>query len=102
MVYFFFYNNHLLFEKINNKFEINDAYIIIENYNEENNILEISNNNKNNNKILLGKIVKFDNINIMENILKIIIKNYNTTILKNIWTTKLNNGGVYKAYYITI
>jgi len=86
MVLFFFYNkltNIELLKKINNKFDVCDGYIIMQNYDTENNILEISDKSINNNKILYGKIVKFDMnlVNVLEKINEIEecrIKNKNT------------------------
>jgi glycine cleavage system H lipoate-binding protein len=49
MVLFFFYkklNNIELIKKINNIFSINDGYILVENYNYEDNILTINNDSK--------------------------------------------------------
>ena len=63
MVTFFFYNkltNEELLKKINIHFEINDGYVLIQNYDIENNILDICDNSINNNVILHGKIVIFD------------------------------------------
>ena len=103
MVKFFFYNkltNIELIKKINNNFEIYDGYIIIQNYDIENNFLEISDKSLNNNKLLYGKIVNF-NMNVNDVIQKINeieeckIKNK----LEEIWTNK-TFGGTYKAYII--
>lgn len=65
MVLFFFYNKlteNKLLKKINHKFEIKDdyGYILVNKYNSDNNILEISNDSNNNNVLLYGKIVDFD------------------------------------------
>ena len=106
MVIFFFYaklTDTELIKKINNNFEINDGYIIIENYDRQNNILNISDNSINNNKLLYGKIVKF-NMKLEDVIIKINeiqeIKLKNTNyILDTIWTNS-KFGGVYKAYII--
>ena len=105
MVIFFFYaklTDTELIKKINNNFEINDGYII-ENYDRQNNILNISDNSINNNKLLYGKIVKF-NMKLEDVIIKINeiqeIKLKNTNyILNTIWTNS-KFGGVYKAYII--
>ena len=67
MVNLFFYNkltNLELIKKININFEICDGYIIIQNYDIENNLLEISNKFSENNKLLYGKIVNFTPFNI--------------------------------------
>ena len=104
MVIFFFYaklTDTELIKKISNNFEINDGYIIIENYDRQNNILNISDNSSNNNKLLYGKIVKFnmkleDVIIKINEIQEIKFKNY---ILDTIWTNS-KFGGVYKAYII--
>ena len=107
MVRFFFYNkltNVDLINQINKSFEMYDGYIIIQNYDKENNLLEISNNSLNNNKILNGKIVEFN----MK--LEDIIKKINEIdeckseskmkySLEQIWTNK-TFGGTYKAYII--
>jgi hypothetical protein len=107
MVRFFFYNkltNVELIEKISNKFEIYDGYIIIQNYDIENDNLEISKKSLNNNKLLYGKIVDF-NMN-LDNIIKKIneiedckFKNKIKYLLEEIWTNK-TFGGTYKAYII--
>ena len=104
---FFFYNkltNIELIKKISNNFEINDGYIIIQNYDSENNLLEISDKASNNNKILYGKIVNFNMK--MEDIIKKIeeieerkVKNKIKYNLETIWVNK-TFGGTYKAYII--
>jgi len=63
MVSFFFYNkliNEEFLKKINIHFKINDGYVLIQNYDSQNNILEISDVSINNNTVLHGKIVIFD------------------------------------------
>jgi predicted transcriptional regulator len=107
MVLFFFYKNLSnidLIKKINNSFTINDGYILIENYNYEDNILTINNNSAKNNIILHGKIVNFNDI--LEDVLLKINRldffnkeSSNKFTLDNIWVTK-NNGYLYKAYII--
>lgn len=108
MVKIFFYdklNDVELIRKISNNFTIHDGYIIIKNYDIENNILEISSNSNINNKILCGKIVSF-NMDI-DNILKKIneIEEYkfnNDKIrcsLNIIWANKFF-GGLYETYII--
>lgn len=94
-----------LIKKINKTFEIHDAYIMVQNYDKENNILEISNKNMYNNTLLYGKIVNF-NMKIEDIIAKINeideckFENKNTKyILETIWANKLT-GGVYKANII--
>ena len=55
MISFFFYNkltNIELIKKINNNFKIYDGYITIQNYDNENNLLEIDDKSTNN-KLLL-------------------------------------------------
>jgi hypothetical protein len=107
MISFFFYNkltNTELIKKINNNFEILDGYIIIENYNRENNVLEINDNLMNNNKLLYGKIVKF-NMNLDDIIKKINkieecrLENRTKYTLTTIWANK-QFGGTYKTYII--
>lgn len=108
MVLFFFYNqltNLELIKKINKTFEIYDGYIMIKNYDKENNILEISDKNMYNNTLLYGKMVNFNMT--MEDIIAKInqideckFKNRNTNyILDTIWANK-QTGGVYKANII--
>ena len=96
MVRFFFYNkltNIEIINKINNNFEIYDGYIIIQNYDSENNLLEISDKSLNNNKILYGKIVDF-NMKIDDIIKKINeideckLENKIKYTLEEIWTNK--------------
>jgi hypothetical protein len=107
MVRLFFYNkltNVELIKRINNYFEIYDGYIMIQNYDMENNILEISDNSLNNNQLLYGKIVNFDMK--IEDIIKKIneideckLENKIKYTLETIWTnSKL--GGTYEAYII--
>jgi hypothetical protein len=67
MVHFFFYDNLTnieLIRQINEQFEIDDGYILLDRYISANNIkISIDDNNKvnsNNINILHGKIVKFD------------------------------------------
>jgi len=107
MIRFFFYNkltNVELIKKINNNFKIYDGYIIIQNYDIENNILEISDESLNNNKLLYGKIVEFD-MNLNDIIKKINgmdeckLENKIKYTLEEIWTNK-TFGGTYKAYII--
>jgi hypothetical protein len=83
MVRFFFYNkltNIELIKKINENFEIYDGYIIIQNYDIVNNLLEISDKSLNNNKLLYGKIVNF-NMKLDDIIKKLM--NLNLKIKKN-------------------
>jgi hypothetical protein len=103
MAIFFFYNkltNIELIKRINNNFEIYDGYIIIQNYDIENNVLEISDKSLNNDKLLYGKIVNF-NMTINDVLQK--INEIEECKLKNklqeIWTNK-TFGGTYKAYII--
>jgi hypothetical protein len=96
MVKFFFYNkfkNVELIKKINNQFDISDGYVIVKNYNSENNLLEISDKSFNNNKILYGKIVNFNMT--IEDIIKKInkiedfkIENKTKYYIKSILTNK--------------
>ena len=63
MVNFFFYKkltNTELINNINTDFEIDDATILVQKYDIENNILEISDNIENNTFLLHGKIVTFN------------------------------------------
>jgi hypothetical protein len=107
MVKFFFYNkltNLELIKKININFEIYDGYILIQNYDIENNILEISNKSSKNNKLLYGKIVNFNMT--LDDIIKKIneideckLENKTKYLLEEIFTNK-TFGGIYKAYII--
>jgi hypothetical protein len=107
MVKFFFYNkltNIEIIKKINDNFEIYDGYILIQNYDSENNILEINDKKLLNNKLLYGKIVDFDMnisdiINKIEDIDDCKFKNKIKYTLEQIWTNK-TFGGTYKAYII--
>ena len=107
MVKFFFYDkltNVEAIKKINNNYEIYDGYIIIQNYDSENNFLEISDTSINNDKILYGKIVDFnmkfdDIIKKLNEIEECKIENKTKYMLKTIWTNKIS-GGTYKAYII--
>lgn len=107
MVKFFFYDkftNVELIKKISNNYEIYDGYIIIKNYDSENNFLEISNNILDNNLLLYGKIVDFnmkvdDIIKKINEIEECKIKNKIKYTLETIWTNRIL-GGTYKAYII--
>ena len=99
MLKFFFYNklNNLeLIKKININFEIYDGYILIQNYDIENNILEINNKSSKNNKLLYGKIVNFNMT--LDDIIKK-INEIDECKLDKIFTNK-TFGGMYKAYII--
>ena len=106
MVKFFFYNNLTSIEvikKINNNFEICDGYIIIQNYDKTNNILEISKNRLNNGKLLYGKLVdlnmKMDDIINKINEIEECKLNKIKYTLETVWVNK-SFGGTYKAYII--
>jgi hypothetical protein len=107
MVKFFFYNkftNIEVIKKITTNFQIFDGYIIIQNYDPENDILEISNNSINNNKLLYGKIVNFymkfdDIIKKISEIEECKINNKIKYTVKTMWVNK-QFGGTYKAYII--
>ena len=104
MVRFFFYNkltNIELIKKINENFEIYDGYIIIQNYDIVNNLLEISDKSLNNNKLLYGKIVNFNMKldDIIKKINELKFENKKKYTLEEIWTNK-TFGGTYKAYII--
>jgi hypothetical protein len=106
MVKFFFYNNLTSIEvikKINNTFEFWDGYIIIQNYDKTNNILEISKNRLNNNKLLYGKLVdlnmKMDDIINKINEIEECKLNKIKYTLETVWVNKVF-GGTYKAYII--
>jgi hypothetical protein len=107
MVKLFFYNkltNIELIKKININFEIYDGYTIIQNYDSENNVLEISATSSKNNKLLYGKIVNFD-IKLDDIIKKINeideckLENKIKYSLQEILANK-TSGGTYKAYII--
>jgi len=106
MVLFFFYNkltNIELIKKISNNFEIYDGYIIKENNNIVNNLLEVDNNPLSNDKLLYGKIVDF-NMKIDDVINKINeIEECKLDKIKYTVETILINGifgGITKAYII--
>ena len=110
MVLFFFYDKFInieLLNKINDNFDMADGYIIIQNYDSDNNILEISDEPVNNNKILYGKIVSFDAkldfvVSKMNHIEEFKFKNDSRDAkykLDAVWVNK-KLGGVYKAFII--
>ena len=107
MVKFFFYNKLIdleLIKKININFEICDGYIIIQNYDIENNLLEISDKFSKNNKLLYGKIVNFnmkldDIIKKINEIDECKLEKKIKYSLEEVWTNK-TFGGSYKAYII--
>lgn len=99
MVLFFFYNDLTdieLIKKINTNAKINDGFVMVQNYDSENDILEISEKTINNNILLYGKIVMFDMK--LDDVIQKINKNPNYT-LGQIWANK-SFGGVYKTYII--
>ena len=107
MVLFFFYNkltNIELIKKINKCFEIKDGYVLINNYDNVNNIINISDKSIDNNILLKGKIVNF-NMKIEDIIIKINeieecrFKNKITYIMNTIWASK-ETGGLCKTYII--
>ena len=105
----FFFNKNLtntdLINKINFDFEMNDGYIIIQSYDSENNILEISDKIVNNNTLLCGKIVKFkmnlaDVLQKIDDIDECKFKNKKSKYnINTIWTNK-KTGGCCKAYIL--
>lgn len=110
MVYFFFYDKFInveLLSKIHEKFDMFDGYIIIQNYDSDNNILEINDDPINNNKFLYGKIIHFEEkldfvVSKMKYIEEFKFKNINKNIkykLDAVWVNK-KLGGVYKAFII--
>ena len=108
MVRLFFYNkltNVELIKRINHQFDICDGYILMQNYDISNNILEISDKITDNNKLLYGKIVDF-NMSIYDVVNKINefdeckSENKIKYTLEQIWTNKTFGGGTQKAYII--
>ena len=112
MVSLFFYKhlmNTELIEKINNEYTMLDGYVLVQNYDDENNTLEIHNKPQYNDKILYGKIVSFDMrlVDVVEIIneideCKLPTKKSNTKskyTLESIWVNK-NICGTIKAYII--
>lgn len=104
MVNFFFYKkltNTELINNINTDFEIEDGTILVQKYDIENNILEISDNIENNTFLLHGKIVSFNmkfedvinKINEMKEIL-----NENNQELFNVKKIIVNNKTAYIIY----
>jgi hypothetical protein len=108
MVGLFFYNklkNIELIKKINDNFEIYDGYIMVQNYDSENNFLEISEKSVNNNNILYGKLVIFDTN--LDDIIKKIneieeckLENKKKYTLQKILVNKTFVGTAYEAYII--
>jgi len=107
MIGFFFYNkltNIELIQQITHNFEIYDGYIIIQKYDKENNVLEISDKSINNNTLLYGKIVIL-NMTVADVITKInkikecILQNKTKYTLTTIWANK-TSGEKYKTYII--
>jgi heme/copper-type cytochrome/quinol oxidase subunit 2 len=94
-----------LLKKINDIFEMDDGHIFVNNYDRENNILQIGENNSTNNVILHGKIVNFnmtleDVITKINEIEECRFKNkYINYTLTTIWANK-KKSGVYKTYII--
>ena len=104
MVNFFFYKKLTdikLINNINSEFEIDDETILVQKYDNENNILEISDNIENNTFLLHGKIVTF-NMNFEDVIKKINemkeIINENNQELFNVKKIIVNNKETYIIY----
>lgn len=107
MVRLFFYNklkNIELIQKINNNFEIDDGYIMIKNYDCENNFLEISEKSIDNNNILYGKLVHFNAKldDIIQKITEIEECKFENKIKYTIQNIQVNKtfGNTYEAYII--
>ena len=112
MVSLFFYKhlmNTELIEKINSEYTMSDGYVLVQNYDDEKNTLEINSKPQYNDKILYGKIVSF-NMRLVEVIeiineldqCKLSTKKSNAKskyTLESIWVSK-NTGGTIKAYII--
>jgi formyltetrahydrofolate synthetase len=108
MVNFFFYN-HLtnldLIKKININFEICDGYIIIQNYDIKNNLLDFIDKSSKNNEILYGKIVNFnmkldDIIKKINEIDECKLENKIKYTLEEIWVNPTFEETKHKAYII--
>ena len=104
MVNFFFYKKLTdikLINNINTDFEIDDGTILVQKYDTENNILEISDNIENNTFLLHGKIVtfnmKFEDVIKKFNEMKEII-NENNQELFNLKKIIVNNKETYIIY----
>lgn len=104
MVNFFFYKKLTdikLINNINTEFEIDDGTILVQKYDTDNNILEISNNIENNTFLLNGKIVtfnmKFEDVIKKINEMKEII-NENNQQLFNLKKFIVNNKETYIIY----
>jgi hypothetical protein len=92
-----------LLKRINIHFKIEDGYVLIQNYDRQRNILEISDKSINNNTLLHGKIVIFDMT--LEDVIKQIneideckLKNAKYK-LETIWPDDVF-GSVVKAYIV--
>jgi hypothetical protein len=104
MVNFFFYKkltNTDVINNINTDFEIDDASILVQKYDTENNILEISNNIENNTFLLPGKIVtfnmKFEDVIKKINVMKEIVNETNQELF-NVKKIIVNNKETYIIY----
>jgi hypothetical protein len=104
MVNFFFYKKLTdikLISNINSEFEIDEGTILVQKYDTENNILEISNNIEDNTFLLHGKIVtfnmKFEDVIKKINEMKEII-NENNQQLFNLKKLIVNNKETYIIY----
>jgi len=104
MINFFFYKkltDTKLINNINTDFEIDEGTILVQKYDTENNILEISDNIENNTFLLHGKIITF-NMNFEDVIKKINemkeIINENNQELFSLKKISVNNKETYIIY----
>lgn len=107
MTLFFFYNklttNELL-DEISSSYSVVDGYVMVCDYDLENNKVQFNNDADTNNKILVGKIVKF-NDNFITVIQEIINLHKNQHITKTKYTIEKinsfdNNKNCYNTYII--
>jgi hypothetical protein len=105
MVFVFFYdkfNKIKIIEKINSDYEYYAGHVIVQKYDKENDIIEISDNLIGNTVLLFGKIVNFDMKieDVMKKIHTLDEFKFKKYTFETVWAKTLGIGGQVKRVYI--
>jgi hypothetical protein len=91
MIQFFFYNDFSFIKQQIPFLTITDGYILVESYDVNENKIQINKCNKQNNVLLLGKIITFNDS--LDNLMNIINNQMNVTCqYTTIWANKRSGG----------